>query len=104
MFSLADKVFIGKSIVSVEDALMGVHKEYNEARQYLSPADLQGMREEAAELERKLSYFYDVFCPSVGLTNLEVEEMKEYYKNITLKEYYELQRKETLSEKQLFGV
>lgn len=61
------------------------------------------MKEEIRELETALVHFYTVFCPSVGLTQEDVEEMKAYYKTFSIGDYFKLKGKEQFTEMDLFN-
>lgn len=99
----ADKVFIGRSIVTLEESIDHASAEYRRAKDFLSYDDLSGYREELDSMRKDLLFFYKTFCPSVGLTESDVEQLKDEYKNLTIAEVFEVKGTETLTDKDLFN-
>jgi hypothetical protein len=64
---------------------------------------LGGFREELQGYQEAIHYFYNVFCPTYGLTEEDVDQLKAEYKNTSVGDYYAHKGKETLTDFDIFN-
>lgn len=103
-FSLAERVFIGKSIITIEDYLSSTAMKYSQSLLMGSYNTLKGLYHKVEHYHMAISYFFNVFCPTYGVTEDDVEECKEEYMKLSVEECSEVIRKSKLSEENIFGI
>lgn len=103
-FPLEDKVFIGMSILSVEECLAFTTQKYHQALMSKSIYDLEGLYNLVERYHSAISHFFTVFCPLHKITENDVEIFKYEYKKISVNERSKLISKRKLSELDIFGM
>lgn len=104
LFSLAERIFIGKSIITIEDYLSSTAMKYSQSLLKGSYNTLKGLYHKVEHYHMAISYFFNVFCPTYGITEDDVEECKEEYWKLNAGERSVAIRESELSEEDIFGI